>query len=261
MGREQVIAKLQARPWFKATSSSLRELLLELPWETCAGFLTDLAARPDELGGVRVIALADLLIPDTSPIFGIFAVFQVQVLKDLQLVYWYQYFSWRQGPESGSKGVVLVRRGGRITHIVVMRGDSFAVGGSTFDGIGGFAEPTEVGVTGMLNRFRTEIGEELGLPELRLEEVIPLGRMYPDRGMTNNHPHLFAAVISGDEAARLGEGEAPNPDPWEMRSGPVVVPVEALWGPQGFVMQNDDSYFGTCMARLVALGLLTPTVP
>lgn len=258
MEREQVLAQLSARPWFKATKPSLQKRLIELPWEEFRGFLTDLAARPDELGGVRVVNLAELLIPDTSPTFGIFVAFQVQVIKDPKLVYWYQYFSWRQGPESGSKGVVLVRRGDRITHIIVMRGDSFAVGKPTYDGIGGFAEPSESGATGMLNRFQKEICEEVGAPQIRLERVIPLGRMHPDRGMTNNHPHLFAAVISGDEAEKLREGEAANPDLWEMRSGPIVVPVEELWGPQGFVIRNDDGYFGTCVARLMALGHLTP---
>ena len=249
--RERVVDQLAGKPWWKATKPSLQQQVLSLP-ENCNGFLEDLSQRPTEIGGVRILALDALLIPD-APIFGIFPVFLVQNLKNPAVIFRYQYFSWKQGPNSGAKGLVLVRQEERITHIICLRGESFAVGGLTFDCIGGFGDPES---PTLQDQFMTELKEELGDPGIQVEETILLGKGYPDRGQTNNHPSLFAAIISGQQLHRLSEIEADNPDIYEMRSSMVVIPVEKLGS---FVETNDDFYFHGICNRLVFKGVISPS--
>lgn len=249
--RQSIEQELTVRPWFLASSEAVQEQLLGLG-EDCNGFLFDLARRPTIGGGVRLVELAQVLIPESRPIFGIFSNFKVERL-DNGTIYHYQYFSWKQGPESGARGIGLVKVGNEITHLVCLRGYSFAVGGETYDCPGGFASPTEEGIAGMFQRFKAELGEELGLPDIRFLEVIGLGPMYVDRGLTNNRPELFAAVIDGNEASKIKVGERVNPDVFEIASGPVVIPVAQL---AEFVAINHDSYFQNCVLRLIMKDVL-----
>jgi hypothetical protein len=254
------VSRLKSRTWFQASFREVQEKLLSLPREgkqDCSGFLEHLANRPDEGGGVRVLSIESVLFPST-PIFGIFINIKVQKIDNPDAQFCYQYFSWRQGPSSGAKGLILVENEGRVTHLVFQRGFSFAVGGDTFDCAGGFAEANEKSMNDMLARFKTEIREELGVETVKLLRVIDLGRMHPDRGMTPNCPNVFAAVIDGSTAAQINEGGHVNPDAYEMQSGPVIVPVEQLWGENGLAMRNTDAYFQTGCFRLTALGLLKP---
>lgn len=254
---EALFRALEQHAWWKATAPSLQQRLRALP-EYCRGFLEDLAAHPDTGGGVRLINLDALLIPDTGKIFGIFVVFRVQRLDDPSSVYWYQYFSWAQGPASGSKGVLLVRRGSAVSHIITIRGFKFAAGTEVPDCYGGFGEPNERDVGVALRNFERELQEEIGVPAIRLIEVIPLGRVRVDVGMTNNHPHLFAGVIDGSEAKLLPIGTVANRDTRELQSRIVITPLETLWGVHGLVMANDDGLFLACIARLVARGIIAP---
>ncbi len=240
--------KLTNRSWFMASDPEIQEQLLELP-ENCNGFLADLATRPTEGGGVRLVKLAELLIPKARPIFGIFVVFQVQNLTN-NAIYHYQYFSWKQGPESGAKGLLLIKdkNTSQISHLVVLRGFKFATGKEEFDCIGGFAELNESGIQGMLDRFKSELQEELGLSEAPpIEQIIDLGRLTPDPGMTNNRPQIFTAIISSEHANKIRQGLANNPDPWEMRAGVLVIPISHL--PE-LVMQDDDGFLHICLNRL-----------
>lgn len=252
---DDIFVKLEQRPWYRATAPSLQQRLRALP-EHCRGFLEDLAARPSEGGGVRLINLDALLVPDTGKVFGIFVIFRVQRLDNPALVYWYQYFSWAQGPASGAKGVVLVRRGSDVTHVLTLRGFKFATGAVEHDCVGGFAEVSRQGIEGVLKNFEREIAEELGVSTLRLQEVIPIGRLRVDAGLTNSAPALFAAIVDGVEMSKVPSGEVPNPDPFELRARTVVTPVEALWGSAGLVAVNDDAFFLACIVRLVSLGIL-----
>lgn len=262
--RTRLVEQLRVLPWFQATKPELQQKLLSLPEgpkNNCNGFLEHLVNRQAEGGGVRLMSLHDLLIPTLKDgqIYGLFPVFTVQKLDKPEIVFTYQYFSWRQGSESGSKGLVLMKgRIGEITHVVCLRDFSFAVGNDTFDLIGGFAEIDEESVTKIVQAARREICEELGLERFELHEVIKLGPVHVDRGMTPNCPQLFAAVIDGSDATRLDQTKNTNSDIYEMAAGPRIIPVADLWGPSGFIMQNTDSFFGTCIARLIALGALKP---
>ncbi len=256
--RQKIEETLRSRPWFQATSEELQKKLLGLP-ENCNGFLEHTAHRPEEGGGVRVKSLHSLLLPELpgGVVFGLFPAFNVE--KPDGTTFTYQYFSWKQGPASGVKGVVLIKGAdGSISHVVCLNGFSFAVGPNTFDCVGGFAEINEEGIGKLVENAKREITEELGLQRFELQKVIRLGPMHVDRGMTPNCPQLFAAIIDGSDAKGIKEDAYVNPDPHEMEAGAKIVPVKALWGEHGFLMRNTDSFFGTCIARLVALGVLKP---
>ncbi|OGL73384.1 hypothetical protein A3E39_00120 [Candidatus Uhrbacteria bacterium RIFCSPHIGHO2_12_FULL_60_25] len=258
MDRKDVMGRIENQPWFQASDVTIQHRLRSMS-DDCTGFLAHLAQRPMEGGGVRLVALKDLLIPD-GRIFGMLVNFTVAKIDDPSIAYAYQYFIWKQGEASGVKGVLLLANAnGDITHIMCQRGFSFAVGADEYDAFGGFAEPDDAGVRGILTRFEKELKEEAGIDSLDVTSIFNLGRILVDRGMTPNRPYVFAAVVNAAAGSKVREGECVNPDPYEMRMGPLLVPVRDLWGPEGFLMKNDDSFLHVCVSRLVALGVLRPS--
>jgi len=246
--------ELKRKPWFAASDPAIQAKILGLDKES-KGFIAHLVNRQTEGGGTRTLRLQDLLIPE-GKLYGIFVNFLVEKISDPTVKYCYQYFVWKQGEESGAKGIILVQKEGKISHVICLRGFSFAIGGGeAWDCIGGFSEADEAGGSGMLGRFKTETLEELGLESLPLQEVITLGKVYPDRGMTPNAPQLFAAIIDGSDMQIVRQAGG-NTDSYEMESGAVIVPVEDLWGPKGFLFLNEDALFLSCITRLMALGVI-----
>ena len=244
--------RLRNLSWFKSTRVEIQSKLLNLP-ESANGFMNDLLNRPIRGGGVLVLSLEELFYSPFENIFGITPIFKVQSLDDPEIVYHYEYYSWKQGPESGSKGLLLLQNNGKITHIVLLTGFKFAIGKDGYDTIGGFNSPDETNIMGMIQRFDTEIKEELGMPEIRVNNIIPLGRLMPDAGQTNNHPYIFAAVIDGDDIDIKEYEETSNPDLFEMRASIIVVPIERL---DDYVLEIDDSFFLSCVRRLEAKGII-----
>ena len=245
--------KLKAQAWFGASSPVVQELVLDLKFEAI-GLLEHLANRPIVGGGVEIIALQDFLYPE-GMLFGVLVNFLVRN-TNTGAEYRYQYFVWRQGPKSGAKFVVLVKKGDEITGLICLKGFSFAVGGETYDSVGGFGEVTDDSVIGFMAKRNVvrELQEELGIDEVMITETIGLGAIYPDRGMTPNHPDIYAIVVDG-ETADLTIGHE-NDDPWEMNAQSFYVPIERLWGPDGFIQVNDDGFFLGIVARLVGRGII-----
>lgn len=258
MERAQIERALKEKPWFKNTEREIQNRLLGLPGaddpnNNGNGFLAHLAWRPEIGGGVQIVAMSTLLIP-AGRIYGIFSQFKVRKTDNTGLDFFYQYFSWRQGPSSGSKGVIIVRdRDGDISHIVIPRIFSFGVGAEVFDTVGGFAFD-EVGIVGLVQRFLTEAQEEIGIDPKHVKRIIPLGLLHLDPGMGPNCPDIFAAEIGEEALATIKAGQYVNPDPYEMKSVPIVLKSESLWGPNGHVMTNTNAYFSACLLRLLALG-------
>lgn len=251
--RQAIETRLRDRDWFAFTSAEVRDSLLGLG-EDCNGMLEHLVNRPPEGGGVRLVRLRDLLFPQNQMIFGFFVNFEVQKLDDPDKHFNYQYFIWKQGPMSGTKGVVLVEQAEEITHVVCLKGFSFAVGDDTYDCPGGFGTGDKATIK---EQFLLELQEELGLGEMDVR-YIQLGYNLVDRGLTANCPAMIAAVISGEDAKSIQKGKYVNVDQYEMESGAVIVPIEQLWGPDGFMMKNNDGFFLGCMARLIALREILP---
>ena len=142
--RREIVDRLREREWFKKTESELQIELATLP-DDHDGYLVDLAQRPEEVAGVKVESLAKLARGN----FALVSVFNVRRL-DTDTAYTYEYISWKQGPKSGSKGLVLIEHEGKITHFILLRGDKFATARKEWDSVGGFAEPDEKGIRGLL---------------------------------------------------------------------------------------------------------------
>lgn len=248
--RRVIAEKLAARQWFQATGPELRRALLELPEDRADrndwnGLLADLAERPDSLSGVTQLRLAAFMQGN----FG--AIIQFEVANAAGTRYTYEYFSWKHGPMSGGKGIVFVRTAGVITHFIVLRGGKFAPGRLVWDSIGGFADIGADGVATIPDRIVVEIREELGASDLAVGDVIDLGRIMTDAGMTNNHPALFAAIIEARDAASV-QRRPVNPDQYELQAGVFILPISQI---REMLAVNDDPHFLAAVARSASRGV------
>lgn len=249
--RFEIAERLTDHPWFAETDAALRDELVRLP-ENHHGFLDDLANRPDEIGGLHVEKLVDL--PRGN--FALIPKFQVhKPATDTsdEARYTYEYVSWKQGPQSGAKGIVFVRPplpSASPTHFIVMVGDKFAPGKKSFDLIGGFVELDPRGIEKAGETALREIREETGVEDLHIDEVVDLGNLQVDAGMTNNNPEVFAAFINSEEAERISDDPV-NPDITELPSGALKVPMRQL---KQFILENTDAFFQAAMMRAIANG-------
>lgn len=241
--RRAIFEKLQERQWFKETAPELQKQLLTLPSkgiENHDGFLKDLAERPEQIASIKVERMVDL--PRGS--FALVPKFEVSRLDNPSMRYTYEYVSSRTGPYTGAKGVVFVEDNGNITHVIALQGEKFATGKPSWDSIGGFVDTS----------IQAEIKEELGVPELTIQRIDDLGKINPDVGMSNNEPSLFAAVISASDAKKISSKPV-NPDIRELASGTVVIPIQEL---SQIVMNNNDAFFLSTIARAWAKGIIAP---
>lgn len=255
--RRAIVDTLKGRRWFQQTAPELQLRLSTLPQtgkENHNGFLKDLAARPEEMGGIKVQRLEDLAAGN----FALIPKFAVE--NDKGDKFTYEYVSWRYGPESGAKGIVFVKgKDSKYTHFILLKGDKFATGKKEWDSVGGFADlktgdPADKQVHTMLDRVNTEIKEEIGIEDIKIANVYDLGKLIPDAGMSNNQPNLFAAEIDGSEAKKIQAGKtAPNPDVYELKAGAIVIPMEQL--PE-IIKNNNDAFFLAAISRSLSYGLI-----
>lgn len=243
--RAKLVEALVQQPWFQATDPALQHELATLPQtpeNNHDGFLEDLVGRPWELGGVRVESLAAL----ERGNYAVTPIFNVRILA-LDKPNTYEYVSWRHGAYSGVKGLVFIRPNPEAepTHAVVLIGDKFATGRRDYDMIGGFMDKEVDGVQKVTDRVLVEVRQELGVDDLPVDEVVDLGRVAVDPGMTNNRPGLFAAYITTEDAQRLSD-EPMSVDPKELQQGAVVVPLHQL--PE-LIQGNDYSLFHAALLR------------
>lgn len=256
--RAAIVERLQQRPWFQASSPELQMALIGLPdnpeiKDTWNGFLADLADRGDVIGGAQVLRLVAL--PRGN--FAGTPMFEVRNLANGQ-VYTYEFISWKHGPASGSKGLILIRdeETQLITHFVVLQGEKFATGKQGFDSVGGFGDPGADGVVTLQDRIALEIREELGVSDLAVADIIDLGRLMTDPGMTNNNPGVFCGIVNALQARKISAAPR-NPDWRELDAAVLVRPISDL---ASMVMVNGDTFFLTAVVRAIAAGILPPEV-
>ena len=252
--RQAIFAELKLRQWFLNTPSELHVELAKLPADPKCnfdGFLLDLAKRPEQLSNVTVMSLNRL----AKGNFAIIPIFDV--VNHAGQRFTYEYVSWRYGPHSGAKGLVLVEKDGKPTHFVILSGEKFATGKRETDCAGGFIDIGVNGVTSVLERIKTEIQEELGLTTVTLSrDPIDLGPLRVDAGMTNNYPGIFIAHIDAKDATNLGK-VSQNGDPHELRANVIIYPIGQL---RAVVGKIKDSFFLSCVAKAWASGDL-PLLP
>jgi hypothetical protein len=251
--RRAIFESLQEKKWYANTAPELQKKLLTLPdkgRENHDGFLQDLAERPEEISNIKVERMIDL--PRGS--FALVPKFEVSRVDNPAIRYTYEYVSWRTGPLSGAKGVVFVEKDGKTTHFIALRGEKFAAGKKVWDTVGGFIDLKSDGVRTLDDRTRHEIQEELGVDKLQITKVEDLGRVSSDSGMTNNEPGIFAAFIKDTDMKKISSKPV-NPDVYELKSGAVIIPIEQL---PKIVMENNDGYFLSTIARSWAKGIIAP---
>jgi ADP-ribose pyrophosphatase YjhB (NUDIX family) len=245
--RREIVEVLFMRKWFLETETKLQKELMTMP-ESWNRFLQDLANKSELIDGVIILSLAKLARGNfmAVPVFNV-----MNTVKKNK--YTYEYASWKFGPYPGSKGVVLVETKGEITHVVLLKGPKFATGSrEVYDTPGGFIEPGEDGKTDMKEGIKREASEELGVKNLEIKKVYDLGRFLTDTGMTNNNPHLYAAVISSMEAKKIKD-QVDNLDPYELKASLLVLPISSL---KDVVIETEDAYFLAVVAKLDALGVI-----
>ncbi len=214
------------------------------------GFLDDLAGRAGILVGVEVESMTAL----NRGNFALIPVFDVRNTQNGQQ-HTYESVSWRQCPHSDAKGIVFVRPpipGAEPTHFFTLIGDKFAPGKPVDDTIVGFMDLGVGGVQKVLDRIGKEVREETGVEDLVIEDIVELGQIYPDVGMTNNYPTIFAAFINAAEAARIPQHPI-NPDTRDLRSGALVTPMQHL---RQFVLLNTDAIFQSAMLKALINGTI-----
>lgn len=232
--RQSIIGQLIGRSWFQNTAHQLQLQLVTLP-EKHNGFLSWLSQRPEVLGGKRIVSLFTLF----STGFTGYPVFELEGGQK------YELHSWRMGPDSGTKALVLLHTGKTVTHFVVTRGESFATGQMEWGLLGGFKTDDENANQTMLR----ELEEETGSVGLLIRETFDFGQVATDPGMTNNRPHLGCIVVQGNPSDF--SSEYVNLDLEELEAKVVVLPIEQIFT---FAMKCENSYINASITLARAYG-------
>lgn len=255
--RRSIMELLTKREWFQRTSLDLQRSLVMLPDGSESskaanfnGFLRDLSARPDVIGGVRVMRLIDL----PRGRFAVVPVFEVENAQGE--TFSYEYVSWRHGPASGAKCLVFLAESGTITHFVALEGEKFATGQVECDCPGGFvldnppppATEERRPQPALSATLQREILEELGLSDAHLVAARRLGSVRTDPGMTNNCVELSALVfdLGGNGYSLRGAAAASG---HELTQASVVRPVDEFLE---FVQRCEHALFKAAAACLLA---------
>ena len=116
---------------------------------------------------------------------------------------------------------------------------------------GGFPKLNESILNFILRSLKKDLNLDIQSGKITLSEIISLGRVAPDSGMTNNHPNLYAVIIDFSENVfpKIQAG-----DKFEEDNGLVLWPINEV---SEIVNKCDDSYFLAAMARLTLSGIYT----
>jgi len=242
------LKKLRSKKWYVNSEKSVKDKLKKLAKNPrTIGFVEDIANRPEAIGGVEQLAVSKVSHSlEGKKIYGVAAWFMVKEKGgNINEV---GYYSWGMGPKSGAKVLALLKKKNRISHIAVFKNEKFPVAEEVYDMVGGFPLPDE-SIHDLVSRnLLDKIGIDITNPSVELEELIGLGRIMPDSGMTNNHPLLYAVTLKIDDTVfpSMKKGKVSEED--------VVIlwPVEKL---EELINKTDDAYFLAALSRLVLGGI------
>lgn len=248
---EMVIKNLESKKWFQDSSDEIKDEIKTLAMNPATfGYAEDLSSHEDKIGKDSLLKLIKIEhAPTEYGIYGIGTWFVVEDEKGDKKSE--GYYSWGWGPKSGAKLLVLVRRNGEITHFAFQREGKFPTGSVEYNLAGGFPKLNESVLNFILRSLKKDLDLDVRDGNITLNEIVSLGRVIPDSGMTNNHPNLYAVIIDFGEDIYpdLGAG-----DKYEKNEGVVLWPVSEV---SEIVSKCDDSYFLAAMARLTLSGIYT----
>jgi dTDP-glucose 4,6-dehydratase len=246
---EMVMKNLEGRKWYRDSSVSIKKEIKSLAINPKTfGYVEDLAGREDKINGDRILCLKKIEHADAEfGIYGIGSWFEVQSKEGVKRME--GYYSWGWGPKSGAKLLVLAKRGGKITHLATQREEKFPTGAIEYSLPGGFPQFNESVLDFIIRSLQKDLGLSVAKKEVTLDQIISLGRLNPDSGMTNNKPNLYAVILhlSNDLYKDVKKG-----DKYEENEGIVLWPIEEI---SDMVNKCDDAYFLSALARFNLSGV------
>ncbi len=248
---EMVMKNLTSKKWFNDSADEIKDEIKALAINPSTfGYVEDLSSHDDKIGGDTLLKLIKIEHAPTE--FGIYGIGTWFVVENSDGDKRSEgYYSWGWGPKSGAKLLVLVRRKGEITHFAFQREGKFPTGSVEYNLAGGFPKLNESVLNFILRSLKKDLGLDVRDGNITLNEIISLGRMAPDSGMTNNHPNLYAVIVDfGDNI--YPEIQAGNK--LEESEGIVLWPIDEV---SEIVSKCDDSYFLSAMSRLTLSGIYT----
>jgi len=248
---EIVMKNLESKKWYKVASSEIKKEVEALAMNPSTfGYVEDLAMREDKINGDYLLRLVKIVHGDPKyGVYGIATWFDVENEKKEKRQE--GYYSWGWGPKSGAKLLVLIRRNGEITHLAFQREVKFPTGSIVYNLAGGFPKLNESVLSFIIRSLKKDLELDIKDGDITLNEIISLGRVSPDSGMTNNHPNLYAVILDF-EKERFPELQVG--DKFEEGEGIVLWPLSEI---SEIVNKCDDSYFLAAMARLTLSGIYT----
>lgn len=248
---EIVMKNLKSKNWYQASSGDIKDEIETLAMgPSTFGYVEDLAGREDRIEDDTLTKMVK--IDHAQPEFGIYGIASWFEIENANKVVRSEgLYSWGWGPKSGAKLLVLVRRKGEITHLVFQREHKFPIGSIVYNLAGGFPKLNESVLNFIIRSLKKDLGLDIKDGNITLNEIISLGRVAPDSGMTNNHPNLYAVIIDfgNDKFPEIQAG-----DKFEEGKGIVLWPINEV---SEIVSKCDDSYFLAAMARLTLSGIYT----
>lgn len=248
---EIVLQNLQSKKWYQESSVEVKKEIETLAMNPATfGYIEDLGMREDKINGDTLIRLTKIV--HGEPEFGIYGIatwFEVENEKKEKRME--GYYSWGWGPKSGAKLLVLVKRHGEITHLAFQREVKFPTGTIVYNLAGGFPKLNESVLNFIIRSLKKDLDLNIKEGNITLNEIVSLGRVAPDTGMTNNHPNLYAVILDFDDT-KYPDVQAG--DIFEAGEGIVLWPVSEI---SEIVSKCDDSYFLAAMARLTLSGIYT----
>ena len=248
---EIVMKNLESKKWYQASSEVIKNEIKSLAMNPATfGYVEDLGMREDKIDGDTLIKLSK--ISHGEPEFGIYGIgswFEVENAKKEKRME--GYYSWGWGPKSGAKLLVLVKRKGEITHLAFQREAKFPTGSIVYNLAGGFPKLNESVLNFIIRSLKKDLDLDIKDGDITLTEIVSLGRVIPDSGMTNNHPNMYAVMLEfGD--SKFPEVQAG--DKFEEGEGVVLWPISEI---SEIVSKCDDSYFLSALSRLTLSGIYT----
>ncbi|MFI5240829.1 MAG: dTDP-glucose 4,6-dehydratase [Microgenomates group bacterium] len=248
---EMVMKNLESKGWFQESSDEIKAKIKTLAMNPATfGYVEDLSSHEDEIGEDKLLKLIE--IDHAAPEFGIYGIATWFIVEDAKGDKRSEgYYSWGWGPKSGAKLLVMIRRNGKITHFAFQREGKFPTGSVEYNLAGGFPKLNESVLNFILRSLKKDLNIDARDESITLNEIISLGRVTPDSGMTNNHPNLYAVMLDfgKDVYPEIQAG-----DKLEEDEGLVLWPVNEI---SEIVSKCDDSYFLSAMARLTLSGIYT----
>ena len=250
--RYEIVKKnMQSKKWYQKSSEEIKKEIHALALNPSTfGYVEDLAMREDCIDGDTLIRLTKIVHSD--PEFGIYGIgtwFEVENSKKQKRME--GYYSWGWGPKSGAKLLVLIKRHDKITHFAFQREAKFPTGSVVYNLAGGFPKLNESVLNFIIRSLKKDLALDIKEGDITLSEIVSLGRVIPDSGMTNNHPNIYAVILE------FGDTKFPDiqtGDKFEEGEGIVMWPINEI---SEIVSKCDDSYFLAALARLNLSGVYT----